>query len=138
MGTSRTDSNYQVDICSGNICPGDICPNQEYLSCYWLNFNQTLKVGSFFKGRNFYGDNCPGNRGPGVICPYQQYLSCYWPDFDKTFWTQFLGALIFVTHMLFGQTCLDPIFLDSLDTNFFWTNETFFDLNPFLPDFFWN
>ena len=46
LGTSRTDSNYQVDICPGNICPGDICPYQEYLSCYWPDVDQTLKVGS--------------------------------------------------------------------------------------------
>ena len=50
LGASRTDSNYQVNICPGNICPGDICPHQEYLSCYWLNFDQTLKV-SFKKKR---------------------------------------------------------------------------------------
>ena len=35
MGTSRTDSSYQVDICPGNICSGDICTYKEYLSCYW-------------------------------------------------------------------------------------------------------
>ena len=29
LWASRTDSNYQVDICPGNICPGDICPYQD-------------------------------------------------------------------------------------------------------------
>ena len=47
MGTCRKDSNYQVNICPGNICPGDTCPYQEYLSCYWTNFNETLKVASW-------------------------------------------------------------------------------------------
>ena len=47
LGASRTDSNYQVDICRGNICPGDICPYQEYLSCYWPEFDETLKVASW-------------------------------------------------------------------------------------------
>ena len=47
LGTSRTDFNYQVDISPGNICPGDICPYQEYLSCYWPNFDKTLKVASW-------------------------------------------------------------------------------------------
>ena len=58
LGTSRTDSNYQVGICPGNICSCDICPYPEYLSCYWLNFEQTLKEGSqkkywleFIRGR---------------------------------------------------------------------------------------
>ena len=36
-----------MDICSCNICPGDICPYQQYLSCYWPDFDQTLKVGSW-------------------------------------------------------------------------------------------
>ena len=35
-----------MDICPCNICPGDICPYQQYLSCYWPNFDQILKVGS--------------------------------------------------------------------------------------------
>ena len=47
LGASRTDSNYQVDICPGNICPGNICPYQEYLSCYWPDFDETLKVASW-------------------------------------------------------------------------------------------
>ena len=41
---SLTASEYQVDICRGNICPGDICPYEEYLSFYWPNVDQTLKV----------------------------------------------------------------------------------------------
>ena len=47
MGASRTDSIYQVDICPGNIFPGDICSYQEYLSCYWPDLDETLKVGSW-------------------------------------------------------------------------------------------
>ena len=35
-----------MDICQCNICPGDIWPYWQYLSCYWLNFDQILKVGS--------------------------------------------------------------------------------------------
>ena len=33
------------NICPGNICPGDICPYQQYLICYWTNFDQLLNVG---------------------------------------------------------------------------------------------
>ena len=36
-----------MDICPCNICPGDICPYQPYLSCYWLDFDQILNVGSW-------------------------------------------------------------------------------------------
>ena len=44
LGPSWTDLNCNSDICSGKICPGDICPYQEYLSWYWPDFDQTLKV----------------------------------------------------------------------------------------------
>ena len=47
LGLSLTDPNYHGDICPGNICPGDICPYQQYLSCYWSDFDQILKVGSW-------------------------------------------------------------------------------------------
>ena len=46
LWTFRTDSNCQGDICPRNICPRDICQYQEYLSCYWPDFDETLKVGS--------------------------------------------------------------------------------------------
>ena len=47
LGTSRTDSDCHGDICPGNICPGDICPYQEYLNCYWPDYDETLNVGSW-------------------------------------------------------------------------------------------
>ena len=80
LWTFRTDSNCQGDICPRNICPRDICPYQEYLSCYWPDFDETLQVGSW----EHHGDICPRNICPGDICTYQEYLSCYWPDFDQT------------------------------------------------------
>ena len=45
LGPFLTYSNCHYDIFSGNICPCDICPYQEYLSCHWPDFDQTLKVG---------------------------------------------------------------------------------------------
>ena len=47
LWTFRTDSNCQGDICPHNICPRNICPYQEYLSCYWPDFDETLQVGSW-------------------------------------------------------------------------------------------
>ena len=47
LGPLWTYSNCHNDICPGNICPCNICPYKEYLSCYWPNFDQTLKVGSW-------------------------------------------------------------------------------------------
>ena len=46
LESSWTDSNCHGDICQGNICPGNICTYREYLSCYWPDFYQTLKVDS--------------------------------------------------------------------------------------------
>ena len=46
LGPSLTNANCWSDICPGNICPCDICLYQEYLSCYLIDFDQTLKVGS--------------------------------------------------------------------------------------------
>ena len=37
-------ANSYGNICPINICPNDMSPYQEYLSCYRLNFDQTLKV----------------------------------------------------------------------------------------------
>ena len=86
LGPSWTDSSCHGNICPGNKCPGNICPYQNYLSCYWPDFDQTLKVDSLDNlgtDSNCHGDICPGNICPGDICPYQEYLSCYWPDFDQ-------------------------------------------------------
>ena len=47
LWTFRTDSNCQGDICQRNICPRDISPYQEYISCYWPDFDETLQVGSW-------------------------------------------------------------------------------------------
>ena len=75
---SKTDSNYHGSICPGNICPVNICPYKEYLSCWWPDLSQTLKVGSWDH------DMCLGNICPGNISQHQQYLNCYGPDFDQT------------------------------------------------------
>ena len=47
LGPYWTDLYCLCDICQGNICHGDICPYQEYLICYWSDFDQTLKVVSW-------------------------------------------------------------------------------------------
>merc|ERR1712208_281751 len=39
--------NSQIGICPCNICPRHIRPYQQYLSCYWPDFDQILKVGSW-------------------------------------------------------------------------------------------
>ena len=74
------------------ILSSNICPYQEYLSCYWPDFDQTLKVGSWdyleqistIAVTFFQATLVQATFGPGNICPYQEYLSCYWPIFDQT------------------------------------------------------
>ena len=67
-----------------------------YLSSYWPDFEQTLKVGSWdpleqipimtqfdqtvgpsLTDAHYHGDICPGNICLGDICPYQEHLGCY-------------------------------------------------------------
>ena len=38
--------NCNGDIFLGKICPSDVCPYQQYISWYWPDFDQILKVGS--------------------------------------------------------------------------------------------
>ena len=94
LGPSWTDSNCHADICPDNICPCDICPYQEYLSCYWPYFYQTLKVDSWDHRKHIptvTGKKMHGNlsmqhlslRHLSISAIYQQYLSCYWFDFDQ-------------------------------------------------------
>ena len=104
LESSRTDSYYQVDIFPGNISPGDICPYQEYLSYYWLNFDQTLKIDSIF----FY-----------VLILEPNHLTQNL--FESNFWTPnffrpqiFLDPKIFWTYIIFN--------LNFLGHNFFWPN----------------
>ena len=47
LRNSRTDSNCYGDICPGNICPCNICPYEEYFSCYWPDFDETLKLAAW-------------------------------------------------------------------------------------------
>ena len=62
---------------------------QQYLSCYWPDFDETLKVGRFLwtfrTDSNCQGDICSRNICPHDTCPYQEYLSCYWWNFKCSF-----------------------------------------------------
>ena len=84
---------------------------QQYLCCYWPDFDQTLKISAFLLSQPQLNDNLtstvvggwtwkwlctPPHPTPPTQTQCQQYLSCYWPDFDQTlgrflrpFWTDF-------------------------------------------------
>ena len=92
---SLTDANSQGDICPGNICPGDICPYQQYLSCYWPDFDQTF-VTQFLGGLN-------------VLFDYTPFLpKCLWARSfcgPKILWSK---ILIFLNLNSFWPTILRP------------------------------
>ena len=72
LGLSWTDSNCCSNICPGKICHGNIYPYQEYLSCYWPDFEETLKVRScdYLEQILTVAETfCPGNICPSDICP---------------------------------------------------------------------
>ena len=87
LGASRTDSNYQADICPGNILSwGHLsisAISQLLLARFGSNFKQRV-LETYTTDYNCHHDICTGNICPGDICPYQQYLSRYWPDLDQT------------------------------------------------------
>ena len=117
---SITDANCHGNICQGNICPGDICPYQQYLSCYWSDFDQTFWTHNF--------------RGP----------KCSWTKLLQTqifFWSKiFLDTKFFSTPKFFRtQKFFNPKLFQTQffpDTKFF---QTFLRLNIFWNfwDFHW-
>ena len=78
---------FQGDICPGNICPGDICPYQEYLSCKWPDFDETLKEqGTSSKDLNyFYNQIILPNIFATKICCTQKIFG---PNDLILFWQQ--------------------------------------------------
>ena len=59
LGTSKTDSRFMVTFvqASGIICSHNIFPYQEYLSCYWPDYDEILKVGSWEHLEEVFGSN---------------------------------------------------------------------------------
>ena len=159
LGTSRTDTNYQVNICPGNICPSGICPYQEYLSCYWPNFDETFNVVSWehleqiptikltfvqatcywpdidqtLTDANSYSDICQVNIWSGDICLYQEYQ--FWPKFKGRF--QNFDPKFVVLNKILNPTFFWPkVFLNlNFWTWIFWT-KIFWYLTFFNPHFF--
>ena len=119
-----TDANPHSDLCPGNICPGNICPYQEYLSCYWPNFDQTFWT-QFFAGFKFFD--------PKFLWT-QNFVD------SKFLWTQ----KIFDLKLYQPKKILDQKLFFSPKScliknygSYIWTKKRFFD-NMFLNQrFFW-
>ena len=115
MGIFRTNSNWPSDICLGNICLGHICPYQEYLSCYQLDFDQTLKVSSWEHLQRFQLSQCHLSR---------QHLS--WWHLSTSgisqllltrFWWNFKGSILGTSRTdsnCHGDICLGNICLGDI------------------------
>ena len=100
-----------MDNCPCNICPGDICPYQQYLRCYWPDFDPILKVYSWDRFEH----------NPTVIMTFvQATLSWYHlstlviyqlllSQFDQAFRTQFLQALIFYIKNFLDKNFVWPL-----------------------------
>ena len=112
LGPSWTDSSCHGDICPANNCPGNICPYQSYLSCYWANFDQTLKIDSWENLEVI----------PTLMATFVQETFVHFrnisavtdPILTELFLPNFLRALIFWPKILFH-----PIHNNFLDQNFF-------------------
>ena len=109
LGLSRTYSKCNSDICPSNFCQGDICPYEEYLICYWSNFDQTLNLGSCL-WLALTDANCHGD-----IYPSRQHLS--WRHLSILGISQLLLTQIFSSQYFGGL-------------DFFWINIRF-DLSLF-------
>ena len=136
LGPSWADFNCYGDICSGNICPGDICPYQEYLSWYWHDFNQTLKVGSW---DHLWFQMSPWHLYRQYLCWQLFFISWIAQLFLTQFWPNFVWVLIFLDQNSFWpKIFLDPKYLGhniSLDQNF--SSQILFDPKSFWPNIFW-
>ena len=109
LGPSWTDSKCQSGVCPGNICPCNICPYQDYISCYWLDFDQTLNVGSWdnlyqiptVMGTTFVQGTC-------ILATivHISNISAVTELILTIFLDQSLGALIFTEHNFFWTKLL--------------------------------
>ena len=92
-GTICNRCQIQGEICPSNICPSDICPHQEYGSCYWPNFDQTLMIGSL--------DNL--QQMPTVMVTFFLAIICPGDICQATF------VLVTIIHMRNISAVTDPI-----------------------------
>ena len=133
LRTFRTDSIYQVDSCPLNICSGVICTYQEYLSCYWLNFDQTLKVSSW--------DHLWQMPTVKVTFVQVKYILATFvhdskPKFDQTLK---VGSTIFFTFLelkFFGSIFLPKFFWIQYFLASIFLDIDFLDQKIFFPNFF--
>ena len=125
LGPYWTDLYLLCDICQGNICHGDIRPYQEYLICYWSDFDQTLKVVSWDNFLQMPIVMVTFIQATFVLATFihiRNISAVTEVILAKLFWADILGAIIFWANILFypnffAQNCLDPN--SFLDPNFF-------------------
>ena len=140
--------------CHGDIYPGNICPYQQFLSCYWSDFDQTFRTQFFFQTQNLFQTQiCSDPNFFGqLIWPKKMFKLNIFSDttfllphkkkfraitFFQIFSDQnlFLDQIFFAGPKFFGpKHFFDPQFLltqNFFDPKFLWTH------NFFGPIFFW-
>ena len=85
--------------------PGDVCPYQQYLSCDWLNLDETLKVGSREHIEQISNVTVKFVHTTFVMARYFHFRNISAvtdPILTKLLAANFLGDLIFVGQHFFG------------------------------------
>ena len=106
LGPSLKDANHHGHICPGKIYPGDICSYQQHLSSHWLDFDETLKLGSW---ENIFNLNLL----------YQIFLDKKFFD-PKLLCAQCHFGLNFFSAMIFFHLDKKILNLKFLSPKFFW------------------
>ena len=143
-------SSYQkhFTLFPGMICPGDICPYQQYLSCYWYDFDQTFWT-QFFGGHKCCGSKCSWTKLLQTQPFFWTIIFFSEPKFraqnfrtsnftgPKNFWTPnfsdpnffFRPEIFFALKFFFRTNIFFKIF--------FWTQNFFWPKSFWTPNFLW-
>ena len=102
LGPFLTYSNCHNDICSGNICP-----YQEYLSCHWPDFDETLKVipGTILNLFQHFSNN---NKISSNKFGWKNFSTKNWPNFFRP--KIFLTKKVYVKKILWTKNVFRPNF----------------------------
>ena len=128
LGQSLSDSNcYGDDIYPGNICPGTNRPYQQYLSCYWADFDQSFWI-QFLEALIFIDHNFLDQTSldPNIFVYLKFFfdLNSLGPDF---FNLKSVVPIKFWTYIFFGSNFFELIFLTQiLCTSNFWDQKFVF------------
>ena len=126
---------YENDFAHHHHHPPQQTQCQQYLSCYWPDFDQTLKIGSWKHLEQIPAITVTFVKATFVLVTFV-HIRNVWaitdPILTKLFWLKFVGALMFGTKIFeqkfFGTKIL--FYLNKFGPKFLWTN--FFSTKNFF------